>query len=162
MRPFTWGSFCCVAGFLFSPALLAFALDGRVQIHDPSAVIQCDGRFYCFGSGGIALVSDDGWTWRRGNMPGHIETAPDVFQSSDRFCIYFAANTGAQSRADINMIWSKPLTQIPQTTNGRTVARWCRPTASKTTTSWVRVSFAIRTTDGSADLWFEFRPHPAG
>ena len=94
---------------LFSPALLAFALDGQVQIHDPSAVVLCDGRFYCFGSGGIALVSDDGWTWRRGNMPGQIETAPDVFQTSDRFCIYFAANVGAQSRAAINMIWSKTL-----------------------------------------------------
>ena len=44
----------------------AFALDGQIGIHDPSTIIQCDGKYYTFGTGGGGLVSDDGWTWRRG------------------------------------------------------------------------------------------------
>jgi len=44
-----------------SPAL---ALDGQVQIHDPSTIIACDGKYYTFGTGGSCLVSDDGWTCR--------------------------------------------------------------------------------------------------
>ena len=48
----------------------ALALDGQVQIHDPSTVIQCDGKFYVYGTGGArGLISDDGWTWRRGYSP---------------------------------------------------------------------------------------------
>lgn len=43
-----------------------FALDGQVQIHDPSTVIRCEGKYYTFGTGGEGLVSEDGWTW----MPG--------------------------------------------------------------------------------------------
>ncbi len=39
----------------------AFALDGQVQIHDPSTVTQCDGKYYTFGTGGAVLISDDGW-----------------------------------------------------------------------------------------------------
>ena len=94
---------------LFSPASPAFALDGEVQIHDPSTVVQCDGKFYCYGTGGTALVSDDGWNWRRRVTPGRVGTAPDVFQFGDRYCLYVAADTGAQHKAGINMMWSKTL-----------------------------------------------------
>src|SRR6476620_1093427 len=52
---------------LGSPAL---ALDGQVGIHDPSTIVQCDGRFYTWGTGGRALVSADGWTWERGGTYG--------------------------------------------------------------------------------------------
>ena len=55
----------------------AFALDGQVGSHDPSTVIECDGKYYLYSTGpGIpSLVSDDGWTWQRGpsvmaNLPG--------------------------------------------------------------------------------------------
>ena len=46
-----------------------FALDGQIQIHDPSTIALCDGKFYTYGTGGTTLVSDDGWTWRRGVTP---------------------------------------------------------------------------------------------
>ena len=94
---------------IFVPVAPVFALDGQVQIHDPSTVVQCDGKFYCYGSGGVSLVSDDGWTWRRGVTPGRIGTAPDVFQFGDRYCLYVAAATGAQSKAGINMMWNETL-----------------------------------------------------
>ena len=45
-----------------------FALDGDPSLHDPSTVIQADGRFYAYATGGGLpfSVSDDGWAWRRG------------------------------------------------------------------------------------------------
>ncbi len=99
---------------LFGIALLsltsaAFALDGQVQIHDPSTVMRCDGRFYTYGTGGTPLVSDDGWTWRRGTTPARSGMAPDVIHVGDRYFMYVARNVGAQPRADINLIWSKSL-----------------------------------------------------
>ena len=52
-----------------------FALDGQIGIHDPSTVIQCDGKYYVWGTGGNPLVSDDGWTWSRGT-PAARSTCP--------------------------------------------------------------------------------------
>ena len=87
----------------------AFALDGQVQIHDPSTIVQCDGKFYTYGTGGTCLVSDDGWTWHRGTPPARRGMAPDIIHLGDRYYMYVARNVGAQPRADINMIWSRTL-----------------------------------------------------
>src|SRR6266480_1673107 len=57
-----------VAAILFS-ACQGFALDGQIQIHDPSTVVRCEGKFYTYGTGGSSLVSEDGWTWSRGAAP---------------------------------------------------------------------------------------------
>ena len=47
-----------------------FALDGQIGTHDPSTVIQCDGKFYFYATGNMATtISDDGFTWRRGPSP---------------------------------------------------------------------------------------------
>ena len=35
-------------------ASLALALDGQFGIHDPSTIVQCDGKFYTYGTGGSA------------------------------------------------------------------------------------------------------------
>jgi arabinan endo-1,5-alpha-L-arabinosidase len=86
-----------------------FGLDGQVQIHDPSTIIQCDGRYYTYGTGGSCLVSDDGWTWRRGVTPSRRGMAPDIIHLGDRYCMYVAANIGGQPRAAINMISNKTL-----------------------------------------------------
>src|ERR1051326_6311670 len=88
---------------------LAFALDGTVNIHDPSTIVLCNGKFYTWGTGGSGLVSDDGWTWRRGAQLPRRGLAPDVIHIGDRYYVYIAANIGAQPKADINMIWSKTL-----------------------------------------------------
>jgi len=90
-------------------ASLAFALDGQIGIHDPSTVIPCDGKFYTYGTGGSSLVSDDGWTWRRGATLPRRGLAPDVIHIGDRYYLYVAANIGAQPKAAVNMIWSKTL-----------------------------------------------------
>jgi arabinan endo-1,5-alpha-L-arabinosidase len=90
-------------------ASLVLALDGQFGIHDPSTVVRCDGKFYTYGTGGSSLVSDDGWTWRRGTALPRRGLAPDVIHIGDRYYVYVAANIGAQPKAAINMISNKTL-----------------------------------------------------
>jgi arabinan endo-1,5-alpha-L-arabinosidase len=97
-----------IAALLFL-ACRAFALDGQIQIHDPSTVVLCDGQFYTYGTGGSSLVSEDGWAWSRGAAPSRRGMAPDLIHVGDRYFMYVARNVGAQPRADINLIWSKSL-----------------------------------------------------
>lgn len=87
----------------------AFALDGDIGIHDPSTIVMCNGKYYTFGTGGTALVSDDGWTWRRGARASRSGMAPDLIHVGDRYYQYIAANIGAQPKAAINMISTKSL-----------------------------------------------------
>ncbi len=100
---------CLLGGAILSQLWQVSALEGQVQIHDPSTVVRCDGKYYTFGTGGTALVSEDGWTWMRGVKPSRNGMAPDVIQIGDRYYMYVARNVGAQPRADINLIWSKTL-----------------------------------------------------
>jgi arabinan endo-1,5-alpha-L-arabinosidase len=88
---------------------ISLALDGQPGIHDPSTIAICNGKFYTYGTGGNALVSDDGWMWRRGTTLPRRGLAPDVIHIGDRYYVYVAANLGAQPKAAINMIWSKSL-----------------------------------------------------
>jgi arabinan endo-1,5-alpha-L-arabinosidase len=102
-----------ILAFVLALAVFGLAsglgLDGQVNIHDPSTIAVCDGRFYTYGTGGSALVSDDGWTWRRGETPPRRGMAPDIIKVGDRYYMYVAANIGAQPKAAINMLWSKSL-----------------------------------------------------
>jgi arabinan endo-1,5-alpha-L-arabinosidase len=90
-------------------ALRVFALEGQYTIHDPSTVTACEGKYYTFGTGGGALVSDDGWNWRSGTRAIRSGMAPDVIHVGDRYYQYIAANIGGQPRAAINMISSKSM-----------------------------------------------------
>ena len=87
---------------------LVFALEGQIGIHDPSTVIFCDGKYYTYGTGGTSLVSDDGWTWRRGAPLPRRGLAPDVIHIGDRYYLYIAANSGP-TKADINLLTNKTL-----------------------------------------------------
>ena len=87
----------------------AFAAEGQVQIHDPSTVIPCDGKFYVWGTGGRGLVSSDGWTWERGvQHGGGGGLAPDVIHLGDRYYLYYAVSRG-QPRAEVRMTSNKTL-----------------------------------------------------
>jgi arabinan endo-1,5-alpha-L-arabinosidase len=49
----------------------AIAQVGKPFIHDPSTIVECDGKYYTFGTGAGGLVSEDGWTWNAGGVrPG--------------------------------------------------------------------------------------------
>jgi arabinan endo-1,5-alpha-L-arabinosidase len=99
--------FAFLATVMLSP--IAFALDGQVGIHDPSTIVQCDGKYYVWGTGGTGLVSDDGWTWRRGTALPIRGLAPDVIHLGDRYYAYVATSVGGQPHAQVHMIWSKTL-----------------------------------------------------
>lgn len=100
-----------LAGALLLSSLtpLAFALDGEFRIHDPSTIVLSGGKFYTYGTGGSSLVSDDGWTWRRGTPLPRRGLAPDVIHLGDRYFLYIAANIGAQPKAAINLLTNKTL-----------------------------------------------------
>jgi arabinan endo-1,5-alpha-L-arabinosidase len=102
-------SIIILMGFVALWAVPAYALDGEVRIHDPSTIVVCAGRFYTYGTGGSCLVSDDGWTWRRGVRPARSGLAPDIIHIGDRYYMYVAANLGRQPKAAINMISNKTL-----------------------------------------------------
>lgn len=85
-----------------------FALGGEVGIHDPSTIVESNGKFYTYGTGGTSLVSDDGWKWRRGTPLPRRGLAPDVIHIGDKYFLYIAANSGP-TKADINLLTNKTL-----------------------------------------------------
>jgi arabinan endo-1,5-alpha-L-arabinosidase len=103
------------------------ALDGQPGIHDPSTIVQQNGRFYVYGTGnGLPIsISDDGWTWRRagtlmqalpGGRPGpeviarggNNTWAPDVIHVGDKYFVYYSA-PGTQPKAAIGLLIGRTL-----------------------------------------------------
>jgi arabinan endo-1,5-alpha-L-arabinosidase len=85
-----------------------FALDGPIGIHDPATIIQCEGKYYVFGTGSGGLISADGWTWTSGASRPGGGVAPDVIHIGDRYYLYYATSS-RQPQADVHMIWNKTL-----------------------------------------------------
>src|SRR5260370_31015769 len=90
-------------------ASLAVALDGQIGIHDPSTVVSCNGKFYTYGTGGSSLVSDDGWTLRRGTPLPRPRVAPHAIHLRHRHYLYVTAHIRAQPEARLNIILHKTL-----------------------------------------------------
>ena len=89
----------------------ALALDGEPYIHDPSTVVQCDGKYYTWGTGGSGLVSDDGWTWQSGARV-QAGAAPDLIHIGDRYYMSYASSGGGLGgghASSIHVKWSKTL-----------------------------------------------------
>jgi arabinan endo-1,5-alpha-L-arabinosidase len=108
-------------------AQAAHSLDGEVLVHDPSTVIAHEGRYYTYGTGnGLpALVSDDGWTWRRAGsvmsaVPGgkagpevlakggNNTWAPDIIHINDKYFLYYSA-PGTQPKSAIGLLVGRTL-----------------------------------------------------
>ena len=88
------------------------ALDGEPYIHDPSTIIQCEGKFYTFGTGGGGLISDDGWTWHSGAVRPGGGVAPDVIHIGDRYYVSYARGGGGLAgghASDVHIMWTKSL-----------------------------------------------------
>ena len=51
---------------------------GAPFIHDPSTLVECDGKYYTFGTGGGGLISEDGWSWHSGAERPGGGAAPDA------------------------------------------------------------------------------------
>ena len=88
------------------------AQTGSPYIHDPSTIVECDGKFYTFGTGGGGLISDDGWTWNPGAVRPGGGAAPDVVRIGDRYLIAYSATGGGLGGGHAGKVltmWNKSL-----------------------------------------------------
>lgn len=72
----------------------ALAQEGQPWIHDPSTIMECDGKYYTFGTGGGGLISEDGWNWYGGAVRPGGGAAPDAMKIGDRYLIAYSATGG--------------------------------------------------------------------
>lgn len=105
----------CLTAFMAIALYLtneAYAQVGNPYIHDPSTIVECDGKYYTFGTGGGGLISEDGWTWEGGAVRPGGGVAPDAIKIGDRYMVVYAvtergAGNGHKSR--VYMMWNKTL-----------------------------------------------------
>lgn len=116
--------FCAL---LILGAASASALDGTIGIHDPSTVVQCDGKYYVFGTGrGIPILeSNNGFDWQRGGnvfdrIPDSVKSyvpknngsgvwAPDVIKLNDQYYLYYAVSFWGSFVSAIGLVTSPTL-----------------------------------------------------
>lgn len=101
--------FSLVTFWLSRPAL---AVDGEPYIHDPSTIMECDGKYYTFGTGGGGLISEDGWTWHKGAVRPGGGVAPDVIHIGDRYYVTYAKGGGGLAgghASNVYVMWTKTL-----------------------------------------------------
>jgi arabinan endo-1,5-alpha-L-arabinosidase len=104
---------------LGATALLSVLLSGKVTaqvgkpfIHDPSTIMECDGKYYTFGTGGGGLISEDGWTWNGGAVRPGGGAAPDALKIGDRYLVVYGSTGGGLGGGHdgkINTMWNKTL-----------------------------------------------------
>jgi len=95
--------------FFFLAATL-MAQVGQPFIHDPSTVLECEGKYYTFGTGGGGLISEDGWTWKGGGVRPGGGAAPDAIKIGNRYLVVYGATGGATNhKGKILTMWNKTL-----------------------------------------------------
>jgi len=85
---------------------------GKPFIHDPSTIMECDGKYYTFGTGGGGLISEDGWTWKSGAVRPGGGAAPDALKIGDRYLVIYGSTGGGLGGGHdgkINTMWNKTL-----------------------------------------------------
>jgi arabinan endo-1,5-alpha-L-arabinosidase len=90
----------------------AMAQIGKPFIHDPSTIMECDGKYYTFGTGGGGLISEDGWKWHGGAVRPGGGAAPDALKIGDRYLIVYGATGGGLGgghNGRILTMWNKTL-----------------------------------------------------
>jgi arabinan endo-1,5-alpha-L-arabinosidase len=98
--------------FLYASGSASAQLKGDPYIHDPSTVVQSDGKYFSFGTGGGGLMSDDGYTWHSGAVRPGGGLAPDVIKIGDKYFVAYASKGGGMSGGHagaINTMWTKSL-----------------------------------------------------
>jgi len=92
--------------------LSATAQVGAPWIHDPSTIMECDGKYYTFGTGGGGLISEDGWIWNGGGVRPGGGAAPDAIKIGDRYLIAYSATGGGLGGGHAGQVltmWNKTL-----------------------------------------------------
>ena len=90
----------------------AIAQVGAPFIHDPSTIMECDGKYYTFGTGGGGLISEDGWNWHSGAVRPGGGAAPDAVKIGDRYLVGYSATGGGLGGGHAGRIltmWNKTL-----------------------------------------------------
>lgn len=90
----------------------ALAQEGQPWIHDPSNIMECDGKYYTFGTGGGGLISEDGWNWNGGAVRPGGGAAPDALKIGDRYLIAYSATGGGLGGGHAGRVltmWNKTL-----------------------------------------------------
>jgi arabinan endo-1,5-alpha-L-arabinosidase len=85
---------------------------GKPFIHDPSTIVECDGKYYTFGTGGGGLISEDGWNWQSGAVRPGRGAAPDAIKIGDRYLVVYGATGGGLGgghNGRILTMWNKTL-----------------------------------------------------
>ncbi len=85
---------------------------GKPFIHDPSTIMECEGKYYTFGTGGGGLISEDGWVWNSGAVRPGGGAAPDAIKIGDRYLIVYGATGGGLGgghNGRILTMWNKTL-----------------------------------------------------
>ena len=93
-------------------AASATAQIGEPYIHDPSTIMECDGKYYTFGTGGGGLISEDGYTWHGGGVRPGRGAAPDAIKIGDRYLVAYSATgggLGGSHRGVVLTMWNKTL-----------------------------------------------------
>ena len=91
---------------------MTFAQVGKPYIHDPSTIMEWDGKYYTFGTGGGGLISEDGWTWNGGGVRPGGGAAPDAIKIGDRYLIAYSATGGGLGGGHAGRVltmWNKTL-----------------------------------------------------
>ncbi len=89
-----------------------FAQIGTPYIHDPSTIMECEGKYYTFGTGGGGLISEDGWNWNGGAERPGGGAAPDAVKIGDRYLIAYSATGGGLGGGHAGRVltmWNKTL-----------------------------------------------------
>jgi len=108
MRKVTITSLTALLVVLTTQALIAQT--GKPFIHDPSTIVECNGKYYAFGTGGGGLISEDGWKWSGGGMRPGGGAAPDVIKIGDRYLVVYGATGGSSNhKGAILTMWNKTL-----------------------------------------------------
>jgi arabinan endo-1,5-alpha-L-arabinosidase len=90
----------------------ALAQIGKPFIHDPSTIMESDGKYYTFGTRGGGLVSENGWTWISGGERPGGGAAPDAIKIGDRYLVVYGSTGGGLGGGHdgkINTMWNKTL-----------------------------------------------------
>ena len=90
----------------------ASAQVGAPYIHDPSTIMECDGKYYTFGTGENGIMSEDGWNWHPGAIRPHAGAAPDAIKIGDRYLVGFSSTGGGLGgghAGNVLTMWAKTL-----------------------------------------------------
>lgn len=74
--------------------------------------MECDGKYYTFGTGGGGLISSDGWEWHSGAVRPGGGAAPDVIKIGDRYLIAYSSTGGGLGGGHAGTVltmWNKTL-----------------------------------------------------